>query len=598
MPLGAGGAIEYSYWVILVDGQGLGASRPGRPLFSNLSLTVSDGDRIAVVGINGCGKSTLLRYLLGTETAEEGVVRQGGGIRISHLDQQGRPGAHTVRDSVGGEWEGEAILDRLGMTPMLDAEVSTLSGGQQKRVALAAALVKPCDLLVLDEPTNHLDLAAIEWLEDWLSRFRGGLILVTHDRHVLDRVTTKIVELDRGASFVHNGGYASYLDGKDLRESEAATAESIRRNLARTELAWLRRGAPARTRKPKARIDAATALVNARPQAAARQGDLALADLGTSRLGSKVFELHGIGHSFDGQRFLFRGVTHIIEPGDRVAFTGLNGSGKTTLLDVIAGRIAPTEGHVETGLTVRLGYYDQQGRTLDPTQRVREAVAGPTRVPDYDDARLMEKFWFDTDAQWAEIGTLSGGERRRLQLLLVLAEKPNVLILDEPTNDLDLDTLRALEDFLDDWAGTLIAVSHDRAFVARVVEEIIPLERWAPDRRPPGKAPLTRPADDVTTTQAAPQTSTRPTTLPVPTDSLAKPASAPVGRGMTPSTRARKLREAETSLHKLEAQQTQLQVDLAQAGSDHEKMTRLASELHAVAEKIGVAEEAWLAFSD
>ena len=564
--------------MILVDAQGLGASRPGRPLFTDLSLTISDGDRVAVVGINGCGKSTLLRYLIATETPEAGVVRHGSGIRIAHLEQQALVGANTVRAAVGGEWEGEAILDRLGMGEMLDAEISTLSGGQQKRVALAATLVQPCDLLVLDEPTNHLDLAAIEWLEDWLSRFRGGLILVTHDRHVLDRVTNKIVELDRGASYVHNGGYASYLDAKDVREDQAATAESVRRNLARTELAWLRRGAPARTRKPKARIDSATALVNARPQAAARQGDLALGDLGTSRLGSKVFELHGLGHSYDGEKFLFRNVTHIIEPGDRVAFTGLNGSGKTTLLDVIAGRIAPVEGHVETGLTVKLGYYDQQGRTLDLTQRVREAVAGPTRVPDYDDARLMERFWFDTDAQWAEIGTLSGGERRRLQLLLVLAEKPNVLILDEPTNDLDLDTLRALEDFLDDWPGTLITVSHDRAFVARVVEETIPLVRW--------------------TNMPAATAAVKPTPVPAPAPVATPANNTSATKGMTPSTKARKLREAEAALHNLEAKRVELQTHMAGAGADHEKLTRIAHDLGELAPKIHAAEEAWLAYAD
>ncbi len=321
-------------------------------------------------------------------------------------------------------------------------------------------------LLILDEPTNHLDIDAIAWLEERLAAHRGGLVLVSHDRHVLDRVTTRILELDRGRSHVHDGGYASYLDARFEREERAATAESVRRNLARAELAWLRRGAPARTRKPKARIEAATAIVEGRAAAAARTGELDLA-FGAARLGDRVIELEGVGHRFADDRGLFRGVDLALDPRERLGIVGPNGAGKSTLLDVLAGRIAPAEGTATIGTTVQLGVYDQRGRELDLQQRVRDAVAGPTRQPDWEDAAFLERFWFDTDAQWAPIGLLSGGERRRLQLVLTLRDKPNVLLLDEPTNDLDLDTLRVLEDVLDTWPGAVVVVSHDRVFLDR-----------------------------------------------------------------------------------------------------------------------------------
>ena len=496
--------------MILVDASGISASRPDRPLFTDLSLTISDGDRLGVVGINGCGKSTLLRMLAGLTAPDTGVVRRGRSTRIVVLDQEAVLEPGIVRDSViagldgANTWETEAVLDHLGMGALLDTSIDVLSGGQRKRVALARALVSEPELLILDEPTNHLDLDAIGWLETRLARFRGGLVLVTHDRHVLDRVCTKVLEIDRGAGYLHEGGYQGYLEGRQAREDRDVAAESTRRNLARRELAWLLRGAPARTRKPKAHIESARALVDGRPQAAARAGSLSLAsaaaraddsDRGPAqgsfrntpdvrlapRLGTKVIELHAVGHRFDvgvvPGRWLFRKLEWLLEPGGRYGIVGANGTGKTTLLDVLAGRIVAAEGSLDVGPTVRLSYSDQLGRTLDPAQRVREAVAGPARpVGTPEDKRLMEQFWFDDDAQFAPIGTLSGGERRRLQLLLVLAERPNVLLLDEPTNDLDLDTLRALEDFLEEWPGTLVVVSHDRSFMDRTVEDVVAIE--------------------------------------------------------------------------------------------------------------------------
>ncbi|MBJ7292462.1 MAG: ABC-F family ATP-binding cassette domain-containing protein, partial [Ilumatobacteraceae bacterium] len=290
--------------MILIDAQGVKASRPNRPLFADLSITVSDGDRIGVVGLNGCGKSTLLRIISGDLEPDAGVVRKGRGARIGVLPQLPVLPVGTVREAVGHDWQGEAMLDRLGMSGLIDASTAELSGGQKKRVALAALLVSEWEALILDEPTNHLDLDAISYLEEWLANYSGGLLLVTHDRHVLDHVTNKVLEIDRGHSYMHipanrhaGSGYAAYLAGRIEREEQAATAEQIRKNLAKHELAWLRRGAPARSTKPKARVDAAKEIVARRADAPARAGELGLS-LGSQRLGSKGIQLHSVGFSW------------------------------------------------------------------------------------------------------------------------------------------------------------------------------------------------------------------------------------------------------------------------------------------------------------
>ena len=534
-------------------------SRPGRPLFTDLSVTVSTGDRLGVVGLNGTGKSTLLRVMAGLVEPESGAVRRRPGARIGFLTQRPVLPAGTVREAVGPGWEAAAVLERLGMGRLADADVATLSGGQAKRVALAQVLVAESDMLILDEPTNHLDIDAIAWLEDRLARFRGGLVLVTHDRHVLDRVTTRVLELDRGTGYVHDGGYGGYLEGKALREDMAAASESTRRNLARRELAWLRRGAPARTRKPRARIEAAETLLAGGPQAAARSGDLPL-HFGTPRLGDKVVELHGVGHRYGDGEFLFRDLELLLDPRERLGVVGPNGTGKSTLLDVIAGRLAPAAGRVERGPTVRLGYYDQTGASLDQSMRVREVVS---------DGQLLERFWFDADAQWAPVGTLSGGERRRLQLLVVLAERPNVLLLDEPTNDLDLDTLRALEDFLEDWPGALVVVSHDRAFLDLTVERRITLSAAA---APP---PFSAPSDAKTETPRAEKRKAR-----------------------SASTLSRLLRNAEREVAKLAELRDALVAEMAAAGSNHEALAALGTSLAEAQAELDAAEERWLALAE
>ncbi|MEO6318272.1 MAG: ABC-F family ATP-binding cassette domain-containing protein [Acidimicrobiales bacterium] len=594
--------------MILVDASEVMVSRPGKPLFEGLSVTVSSGDRLGVVGINGGGKSTLLKVLAGTVEPERGVVRRGRDTRLSVLDQDAPLPPGTVAEAAGPGWEAESILDRLGMGAAVDTDVATLSGGMIKRVALARALVgvggpdgdaDEGDLLILDEPTNHLDLDGIAWLEDWLARFPGGLVLVTHDRHVLDRVTNNVLEIDRGRTYLHVGGYQSWLDGRAERAQQSEQAETKRRNLARAELAWLRRGAPARTRKPQARIDAATALVNARPEAAARQGDLPLY-VETPRLGDQVVELHGVGDGY-GEEWLFRGVDLALDPRERLGVVGPNGAGKSTLLEVIAGRRTPREGRMVHGSTARVSVYDQRGDRLDPKQRVREAVAGPHRQPDWTDARLLEAFWFEDDSQWAPIELLSGGERRRVQLLLTLAQKPNVLLLDEPTNDLDLDTLRALEDFLDDWPGALLVVSHDRAFLERTVTDVLVLDgvgsaarrpggygAWDAQRRSQASGGGRR-APSVVTTSGTASGEPRP---------QERPVKVPTGRSH--STLRALLKAAEKDLARLDTRRTRLEAQLVDAAgaNDHPLLRSLGADLATAQAEVAAAEERWLAVSE
>jgi ATP-binding cassette subfamily F protein uup len=587
--------------VILLDVDGVAASRPGRPLFAEVSFTIADDDRLGIVGLNGCGKSTLLGIIAGTSEPEAGSVRRGRGVRIELLDQdpQLRPG--TVRDAVtdGFEdraWEAASVADRLGLGPLMEADVASLSGGQAKRVALARALVVESDLLILDEPTNHLDIDAIAWLEDRLAAHRGGLVLVTHDRHFLDRITTRVLELDRGKGYVHEGGYGAYLEGRALREEHAAKAERTRRNLARTELAWLRRGAPARTSKPKARIATATAIVEGRPEAAARSGDLPL-HTGTPRLGDRVVELHEVSHGYDGGHDLFRDVELLLDPRERLGIVGPNGTGKSTLLDIMAGRIAPRSGRVEVGTTARIGYYDQRGRNLDPNQRVRDAVVGDKGTVDWTDTALMEAFWFDGDAQWAPIGLLSGGERRRLQLLLTLAERPNVLFLDEPTNDLDLDTLRQLEDFLDEWPGALVVVSHDRAFLERTVADVIVLDgAGTAARRPGGYAAY---EDERRAVRGGRRVSAVGQAPAPRAERAPRAGDMPKNRssgGRSPSTIRHELKQAEKSLAASQRRHSQLSDELAElaASGDHVRMAELGTALASAAQEMDAAEERWL----
>ena len=573
---------------------GLKASRPGRPLFEDVSITLSTGDRLGVVGLNGCGKSTLFRILSGELRPDAGVVRTGRGARIGVLPQLPVLPEGTVRDAVGGGWQGEAMLDKLGMGDMVEADTRELSGGQLKRVALARLLAGEWDCLILDEPTNHLDLDAIGFLEETLARFPGGLAIVTHDRHVLDRVTNRVLEIDRGHAYLHipagenaGSGYAAYLAARAEREENSATAEQVRKNAAKKELAWLRRGAPARTAKPKARIAAAEALIANKPDGPARQGELGL-DLGSKRLGSKGIEMQGVGFTWPDGHEVLHAFDHALEPGDRLGIVGPNGAGKSTLLDMIAGRLTATVGTIDIGKTVLVGYYDQLGKELDLSKCVRDVVAGDKGSPSVEDLNLMKRFWFDGDAQFAPLSTLSGGERRRLQLLLTLIEQPNVLLLDEPTNDLDLDTLRALEDYLDDWPGIVVVVSHDRAFIDRTVEEILALDGE-------GGAALV-PGGVATWLQQRSARVSTPRSAPNQRSSSTKPAKQKSSR--SPSTLNRLIANVEKDMTKRTTRQTALYQDIADAGNDHKKLAALGEELAALQTAIESLETQWLELTE
>ncbi len=402
-------------------------------------------------------------------------------------------------------------------------------------------------------------------------------------------------------------GYAAYLAARIEREEQAVTAEQKRKNLARTELAWLRRGAPARTTKPKARIAAATELVNRRPEAAARSGEIGLS-LGSQRLGSKGIELVGVGFSWPATKpdsrnsantgagaLVLNPFNHLLEPGDRLGIVGPNGAGKSTLLDLISSRLKPTHGHLDIGSTVKIGYYDQLGRELNVNQRVREAVAGDKGQPSIEDNQLMRQFWFDGDTQYAPISTLSGGERRRLQLLLTLIEQPNVLLLDEPTNDLDLDTLRALEDYLDEWPGIVVVVSHDRVFLDRTVIDVLALDGvggaavvrggvagWLKQRN-------SAPTEQMSGAQRGKLISTPDVAA---AELAQKPKTSKSSK--SPSTLRRMVAQSETALAKATAELEKLTAQMSGAGNDHVKLAKISEDLAKAQAKVNSAEETWL----
>jgi ATP-binding cassette subfamily F protein uup len=587
----------YRVGVICVDLARVGIAQPDKVLFDNLSVTVSTGDRVAIVGVNGSGKSTLMRVMAGTQQPDKGEVRFGRGVRIAILDQDPQLPPGTVAEYLGDSWEVAAVATSLGVQPLLDRGTDQLSGGQAKRVALARALVGEFDMIVLDEPTNHLDLEAIEWLEQRLAATGAALVVITHDRHLMDRLTTargegRIIEIERGAGYIHRAAvgasaYATYLEGRAARHEQAASEEATRKILARRELEWLQRGAPARSTKPKARLRSANEIVAGGPEAAGVRGNDLLLDAGSTRLGNQVMELVDVSQAY-GEHLVFRDVSLLIEPGSRLGIVGPNGSGKSTLLDIVAGRREPATGRVERGTTVVTGYADQQTSLLDPEAIVREIVAGPLRQPDWEDRVLLERFWFDSTAQYAPVKMLSGGERRRLQLVIVLATKPNLLVLDEPTNDLDLDTLRALEGFLDEWPGALVVASHDRTFLDRTVDHVLAIDPGGSVRRVPGGVQgwLAERAMTASGTPAKP--------APV---KQAERAERSRVRTASKYTIGRQLRDAEHAMGKLQRQVDRLHEQLL-ATSDHTAMATLGAELAAAQAELAAIEENWLELAE
>lgn len=472
----------------LLGAEGLHLEYPTRVVFDAVTLGINDGDRIGIVGRNGDGKSSLLGMLSGRIEPNAGRVTRRSGVRMGVLDQadtldpEATVGYAVVGDRIEHEWAGDArVRDVIaGLVPDLawDARIGTLSGGQRRRVSLAALLTREWDIIALDEPTNHLDVEGIAWLAGHLQsrwpRTAGGLLLITHDRWFLDEVATATWEVHDRVVEPFEGGYAAYVLQRVERDRQAAAAEAKRANLMRKELAWLRRGPPARTSKPKFRIEAANQLIADVPPP---RDQVQLSRLAVARLGKQVVDLLDVSVAFDGREVL-RDVEWRISPGERTAILGANGSGKSTLLGLIAGTVAPTSGRVKRGTTVRVGVLDQQFREFDAIadERVRDVLArarasyvvdGKELTP----AQLLERLGFAREHLAARVKELSGGQKRRLQLLLVLLAEPNVMVLDEPSNDVDTDMLAAMEDLLDSWPGTLIVVSHDRYLVERVTDQ-------------------------------------------------------------------------------------------------------------------------------
>ena len=454
-----------------------------RKVLDRVSLYREAGQKLGVIGVNGTGKSTLLRILAGAEEPDEGRVSRDPNVRLNYLPQlPAFDEKNTVLEQVFAgvspearalaEYEAKTILTRLGV-PLFEQRVGVLSGGQRKRVALCSALACPCDVLILDEPTNHLDSGMVAWLEDELRQFKGALVMVTHDRYFLERVVGRMVEVEGGALAFYEGNYDKYLEQKALREEMAQASERKRQAILRREYQWVMQGPTARGTKSRERLERYEAL---KSQSGPEERTALELSAVSSRLGKKTVELHGVSKSFAG-RTVLRDFDLMLLREDRIGVVGRNGSGKSTLLNLIAGRLMPDSGEVATGKTVRMGYFSQENPPMDPEMRVIDFVKEIGNSIETAEGRvtasqLLEQFLFPADEQWAPIGKLSGGERRRLFLLSILAAAPNVLLLDEPTNDLDIQTLTILEDYLETFPGAVIAVSHDRYFLDKTVRRI------------------------------------------------------------------------------------------------------------------------------
>jgi len=566
-----------------------------RTVLDAVTLGVSAGERIGVVGRNGEGKSTLLRLIAGVEEADGGAVTRLGGLGMAMLAQGDDLSAdRSIREELVGEraeheWAGDRafreVLDGLlGGVALsrfqdgLETAIGTLSGGERRRVALARLLLDSPEVLLLDEPTNHLDVEAIAWLAGHLAARRGAMLVVTHDRWFLDSVCTATWEVADGVIHQYEGGYAAYVLARAERDRQQTARADRRRQLLRKELAWLRRGPPARTAKPKFRIDAANALIADEPQVRDRTELLRFA---AARLGDKVLEAIEVSLAFDGDTVL-DGVTWRLGPGDRVALVGVNGSGKTSLLRILGGELAPSSGSVERGATVRVAHLSQDTVEIPGELRVLEsleAVRGHATLSDGQEITaglLCDRFGFRGDRARTLVRDLSGGERRRLQLMRLLMAEPNVLLLDEPTNDLDIDTLTALEDLLDRWPGTLVVVSHDRYFVERVCDDAYSLTPEGSIRHLPGGI------DQY---------------LELHRDSAAGAATAPrteMAAGAVQRAARKEIQRLERQLDRQAERERKLNEQMSASATDHARLSRLHAELQVSLAEREQLEAAWL----
>jgi ATP-binding cassette subfamily F protein uup len=632
----------------LVTLENVGKQYSERPLLENANLLINTGDRIGLIGVNGSGKTTLLRIIAQEESPDVGTVTIWGGVRIQYLSQnpplndeftvleqlfdsdspqvrllklyervslrlRERPSDPELQSQLANltsemertnGWAAEAnvkaILTQLGITDF-EALIGTLSGGQRKRVALARALIDPADLLILDEPTNHIDADTVAWLEEYIAKTAassslgaGSLLLVTHDRYFLDRVANRIIEIDRRELVSYPGNYSHYLESQGERHERLAGAEEKRRQLLKRELAWLHRTPMARGTKQKARIQRIEEMQQIEYDSGDNQVVIALA---SRRLGKRVLEAHDLAKSY-GDLHLFQDVNFDLIQGDRIGIIGPNGAGKSTLLDILAGDLEPDAGEVKWGETVKVGYYDQQSRALDPAiaknMRVIDFINERTPLIQTDDGRrieapqMLEWFLFTRPQQQARISSLSGGERRRLYLLSILVTQPNVLLLDEPTNDLDIQTLNVLEQFMDHFKGCLIVVSHDRYFLDRTVDFLATFENGSFSPRYP--APYDA-YQERRQAEIAEKVVVKKTAVPPPRPRTDQPRKLSWHE-------KKELEGLNGRIETLETEQTQLQEAINNIGSDYERLNELAAQLQTVEAELENIMERWLELSE
>ncbi len=607
-------------------------------MFSNITLGILQGEKVALIGHNGAGKSTILKILAGEEAADSGKVAVRQGVRIGYLPQHPvLPEGSTIRTALFDEanpnmklladyeywlqksedgsveaaekimelttaideknlWDYEAriqqIVSKLGL-PEMDRKTDGLSGGQKRRIALAKMLVEPPDLLLLDEPTNHLDLPAIEWLEDYLKRSALSLLMITHDRYFLESVTNQVLELNGGVLYKYEGSYSYFLEKKAERQQLEAASIDKARNLMRKELDWVRRQPKARGTKAKYRLDAFEDLKDKASQKIA--DNKVELDVVGRRLGTKIIELSNIGKSY-GSKTLFEDFTYIFRRGDKVGLIGPNGTGKSTFLNIITQTIQPDTGQVVIGETLKIGYYRQEESLFDPNLRGIEVVKAVAEVIELADGsqvtagKLMERFGFNAEQQYTQVGRLSGGQKRRLQLLRVLMENPNFLILDEPTNDLDLDTLNILEDFLESFKGCLVIVSHDRYFMDRLVDHLFVF----------GSTEIKDYAGNYTDYRLEKEEEEKAAVNPVKPKSLVEAKPEPTAtkeRKKLSYKEQREFEKLEQDMASIETKKTEL-VKKMNSGANHEELQKWAEELELLNETLDEKELRWLELSE
>ena len=625
--------------MVLLTAENISKSFADRVILRDVSFTISDGDKIGVIGINGTGKSTLLRMIAGLEPLSSGQLIRMRGLRIEYLPQQpefpedsdvlqavlhghspqlrlireyeaaaadlaGQPDntafqSRLIRLSAqmdeSGAWhldsEIKSILTRLGIFDF-SQKTNTLSGGQKKRVALAAALVNPADLLILDEPTNHIDAVAIEWLEKMLANFKGALLMVTHDRYFLERVTGIMLEIDRGLVYRYEANYDRWLELKAERIEREQSSELKRQNILRREQAWIRRGAKARSTKQQARIDRFNALNEKTAPASDDQLSISAA---ASRLGRKTLILENISQAVSGKT-LFKNFSYIISRDERLGIIGPNGCGKSTLLRIIAGQLVPDHGSRTAGSTVRIGFFTQENEEIEPDIRVIDYIREAAEVVKTDDgelsaAQMLEKFLFPPALQWTPVRLLSGGERRRLYLLRILMGAPNILLLDEPANDLDIATLTVLEDYLDGFQGAVVAVSHDRYFLDRIAERILTFQPDGVIRQFEGnyQAHLEQiKAEEIQKTPVVAKVS------PTRTEQAKSSRQSESVKPRLKMSEKQELISIDGKVAELEERLSAIQAELAASGSDYLRLGQLADELAAVTAEYDKAMDRWL----